>query len=164
MRTRRSAASTPARRSKADGVLGIFTGKDMAGVGGLPCGWLINNIDGTPMKEPKHPVLAEGKVRYVGDHVALVVAETAAQAKAAAELIDVDYEMLPAVVDTGTADKAATAVHDIAPDNVCYVWGCGDKAATDAAFAKAAHVTKLDFREQPADPECDRAARRQCRV
>ncbi len=145
-------------------MLGVFTGKDMAGVGGLPCGWQINNLDGTPMKEPKHSVLAEGKVRYVGDHVALVVAETAAQAKAAANLVDVDYEILPAVVDTGTADKAKTAVHDIAPNNVCYVWGCGDKAATDAAFAKAAHVTKLEFREQPADPERDRAARRQCRV
>jgi carbon-monoxide dehydrogenase large subunit len=134
-----------AAAAKADGVLGVFTGKDMAGVGGLPCGWQINNLDGTPMKEPKHSVLAEGKVCYVGDHVALVVAETAAQAKAAANLVDVDYEILPAVVDTATADQAKTAVHDIAPNNVCYVWGCGDKAATDAAFAKAAHVTKLHF-------------------
>jgi carbon-monoxide dehydrogenase large subunit len=129
----------------APGVLGVFTGKDLAGIGGLPCGWLINSLDGTPMKEPKHAVLAEDKVRYVGDHVALVVAETAAEAKAAAALVDVDYEVLPAVVDTGTADKAKSSVHDIAPNNVCYVWGCGDKAATDAAFAKAAHVTKLSF-------------------
>jgi len=134
-----------AAAAKAEGVLGIFTGKDLAGIGGLPCGWLINNLDGTPMKEPKHSVLAEGKVCYVGDHVALVVAESTAQAKAAAELVEVDYDVLPAVVDTATADKAKTAVHDIAPDNVCYVWGCGDKAATDAAFAKAAHVTKLTF-------------------
>ena len=81
-------------------MLAVFTGKDVAGVGGLPCGWLITTIDGTPMKEPKHPVLAEDKVRYVGDQVALVVAETLAQAKAAADLIDVDYEVLPAVVDT----------------------------------------------------------------
>src|SRR5512147_3142517 len=131
--------------SKADGVLGIFTGKDMAGVGGLPCGWQINNLDGTPMKEPKHSVLAEGKVCYVGDHVALVVAESTAQAKAAAALVEVDYDVLPAVVDTATADKAKTAVHDIAPDNVCFVWGCGDRSATDAAFARAAHVTKLEF-------------------
>ena len=134
-----------AAAAKAEGVLGIFTGKDLAGIGGLPCGWLINNLDGTPMKEPKHSVLAEGKVCYVGDHVALVVAESTAQAKAAAELVEVDYDVLPAVVDTATADKAKTAVHEIAPDNVCYVWGCGDKAATDAAFAKAAHVTKLTF-------------------
>ncbi len=130
---------------KSPGVIAVITGKDMAAVGGLPCGWLINSIDGTPMKEPKHAVLAEDKVRYVGDHVALVVAETLAQAKAAAALIDVDYEVLPAVVDTAAAAKSKTAVHDVAPDNVCFVWGCGDKAATDAAFAKAAHVTKLEF-------------------
>jgi carbon-monoxide dehydrogenase large subunit len=129
----------------APGVLGIFTGEDLAGIGGLPCGWLINNIDGTPMKEPKHPVLAEGKVRYVGDHVALVVAETLAQAKAAAALVNIDYEVLAPVVDTATADQTKSAVHDEAPENVCYVWGCGDKAATDAAFTKAAHVTKLSF-------------------
>jgi carbon-monoxide dehydrogenase large subunit len=130
---------------KAPGVLGVFTGKDVAGVGGLPCGWLINSIDGTPMKEPKHAIIAEDKVRHVGDQVALVVAETVAQAKAAAEMIDVDYDVLPAVVDTATAAKNKTAVHDMAPDNVCYTWGCGDKAAVDAAFAKAAHVTTLQF-------------------
>ena len=129
----------------APGVLGVFTGKDMASVGGLPCGWQINNIDGTPMKEPKHAVLAENKVCYVGDHVALVVAETLAQAKDAANLIDVEYDVLPAVADTAAAAKSKTAVHDIAPDNVCFTWGCGDKTATDAAFAKAAHVTKLQF-------------------
>jgi carbon-monoxide dehydrogenase large subunit len=134
-----------AAAQSAPGVLAVFTGKDMAGVGGLPCGWQINNLDGTPMKEPKHPVLAEAKVCYVGDQVALVVAETAAQAKAAAHLIDVEYEILPAVVDTGTAAEHKTAVHDIAPDNVCYTWGIGDKAAVDAAFAKAAHVTTLDI-------------------
>jgi carbon-monoxide dehydrogenase large subunit len=130
---------------KAPGVLAIYTGKDFENVGGLPCGWLINNMDGTPMKEPKHAVLALDKARYVGDQVALVVADTLQAAKDAANLVDVDYEILPAVADTGTADKAGAAVHDIAPDNVCYVWGCGDKAATDAAFAKAAHVTKLDL-------------------
>ncbi|GIL05197.1 MAG: carbon monoxide dehydrogenase [Betaproteobacteria bacterium] len=130
---------------KAPGVLGVFTGKDVASVGGLPCGWLITSIDGTPMKEPRHPIIAEQKVLHVGDQVALVVADTLAQAKAAAALIEVDYEILPAVVDTATAAKAKTAVHEIAADNVCYTWGCGDKAATDAAFAKAAHVTKLTF-------------------
>jgi carbon-monoxide dehydrogenase large subunit len=134
-----------AQAEKADGVLNIFTGKDTAGVGGLPCGWLITSLDGTPMKEPKHPILAETKVRYVGDQVALIVAETLAQAKAAAELIEVDYDVLPAVANTATAAKAKTAVHDEAPDNVCYTWGLGDKAAVDAVFAKAAHVTKLDF-------------------
>jgi carbon-monoxide dehydrogenase large subunit len=129
----------------APGVLGVFTGSDFATVGGLPCGWLITSTDGTPMKEPKHPVLAEGKVRHVGDPVALIVAESIAQAKAAAALVDVDYDVLPAVVDTGTAAKNKTAVHDIAPDNVCYTWAIGDKGAVDAAFAKAAHVTTLEF-------------------
>jgi carbon-monoxide dehydrogenase large subunit len=134
-----------AAAERAPGVLAVFTGRDFEAVGGLPCGWQIHNLDGTPMKEPKHPVLASGKVRYVGDQVALVVAETLPQAKAAAALIEVDYEVLPAVADTGRARGAAAAVHDEAPDNVCYVWGCGDKAATDAAFAQAAHVTRLEF-------------------
>ena len=129
----------------APGVLAVFTGKDVAGVNGLPCGWLINSIDGTPMKEPKHPIIAEHKVLHVGDQVALVVAETLAQAKAALNLIEVDYEVLPAVADTATAAGNATAVHDIAPDNVCYTWALGDKAGVDAAFAKAAHVTRLEF-------------------
>ena len=70
--------------SKAPGVLGVFTGEHFKDIGGLPCGWLIHHIDGTPMKEPKHPVLADGKVRYVGDAVALVVADTLEEAKAAA--------------------------------------------------------------------------------
>jgi aerobic carbon-monoxide dehydrogenase large subunit len=129
----------------APGVIAVFTAKDLAGVGGLPCGWLIKSIDGTPMKEPKHPVLAEDKVRYVGDQVALVIADTLAQAKAAAALIEVDYEVLPAVVDTATAAASKTALHSLAPDNVCYTWAIGDKGAVDAAFANAAHVTKLSF-------------------
>ncbi len=135
------------RALKAPGVVAIFTGADLAEakVAGLPCGWLIHSKDGSPMKEPAHPVLAQGKVRYVGDQVALIVAESLNQAKDAAELIDVDYEPLPAVIDTATADKAPAAVHDEAPDNVCYDWGHGDKAAVDAAFAKAAHVTRLDL-------------------
>jgi len=139
------ASVNTAKALKAPGVLAVLTGQDFENVGGLPCGWLINNIDGTPMKEPKHAVLAADKVRYVGDQVALVVADTLTHAKAAAALIEVDYEILPPVVDTATASSAGAAVHDIAPDNVCFVWGCGDKAATDAAFAKAAHVTRLEL-------------------
>ena len=132
---------------KAPGVVAIFTGADLAEakVGGLPCGWGINNKDGTPMKEPAHPALAQGKVRHVGDQVALVVAETQWQAKDAAELIETDYDVLPAVVDTASAVGAATLVHDDVPNNLCYDWGHGDKAAVDAAFARAAHVTKLEF-------------------
>ncbi len=135
-----------AAAARAPGVLGIFTGEHFKAVGGLPCGWLINNLDGTPMKEPKHPVLADGKVRYVGDRVALVVAETLEQAKAAAQLIEVDYDELPPVVDTARAAGAASSVHDEAPDNRCFHWGIGDKDGTDAALASAAHVTTLSFR------------------
>jgi carbon-monoxide dehydrogenase large subunit len=98
------------------------------------------------MKEPPYPVIAQGKVRHVGERVAVVVAETLEQARDAAELVQVDYEVLPAVADGRLARaKGAPQLHDIAPDNTCYVWAIGDKAAVDAAFAKAAHVTKLDF-------------------
>src|SRR5579872_6776686 len=130
---------------RAPGVLGVFTGKDLAGIGGLPCGWLIKSTDGSPMKEPKHPVLAEDAVRYVGDQIALVIADSIAQAKAAAALIEVDYDILPAVIDTASAAGHKTAVHGIAPDNVCYTWAIGDEAAVKAAFAKAAHVTRLEI-------------------
>jgi len=130
----------------APGVLAVFTGADLEGVNGLPCGWLITSVDGTPMKEPPHHVLAKGKVRYVGDQVALVIAETSNQAKDAAELIDVDYEVLPAVVNCVDALKpGAPQIHDEAPGNKCYTWAIGDKAAVDAAFANAAHVTTLDI-------------------
>ncbi|MGH8678773.1 MAG: xanthine dehydrogenase family protein molybdopterin-binding subunit, partial [Burkholderiales bacterium] len=92
------------------------------------------------------PVLAQGKVRYVGDHVAVVIAESYWQAKDAAELIEVDYEVLPAVVDVASArKKGAPAIHDVAPDNTCYVWALGDKSAVDKAFASAHHVTRLEF-------------------
>jgi len=130
----------------APGVIGIFDGKDVAGdsINGLPCGWLITDTSGQPMKEPAHPILAQGKVRYVGDHVAMVVAETFEQARNAAELVHVNYDVLPAVVDVRDAAKA-TALHEVAPDNHCYKWAIGDKAQVDAAFAKAAHITKLDL-------------------
>ncbi len=136
----------------APGVLDIFTGEHFKAVGGLPCGWLINNLDGTPMKEPKHPVLADGKVRYVGDRVALVVAETLEQAKAAAELIEVDYEELTPVINAAKALTAPAAVHDEAPNNQCYLWGIGDKDGTDDVFKTAAHITTLKFRNQRLAP------------
>jgi aerobic carbon-monoxide dehydrogenase large subunit len=133
------------RAEAMPGVAKVFTGKDIEGkMGGLPCGWLITSTDGTPMKEPPHPVLAQGKVRYVGDHVAMVVADTLAQARDAAEAVDVDYDALPAVVDVRDAAKA-TALHDIAPDNHVYKWAIGDKAQVDAVFAKAAKVSTIDL-------------------
>jgi carbon-monoxide dehydrogenase large subunit len=135
-----------AKAKAAPGVVAIYTGDDLAGVNGLPCGWLITGTDGQPMKEPPHPLLAQGKVRYVGDAVAMVVAETPDLAKDAAELIVVDYEVLPAVVNPVDAlKKGAPAIHDGAPGNKCYTWALGDKAAVDAAFARAAHVTTLDI-------------------
>ncbi len=135
-----------AKAKKAPGVVAIYTGADLEGVNGLPCGWLITSVDGTPMKEPPHHVLAKGKVRHVGDQVALVIAETLDQAKDAAELISVDYDVLPAVVNVVDALKPdAPQIHDEAPGNKCYTWAIGDKAAVDAAFGKAAHVTKLDI-------------------
>ncbi|HEY2979263.1 MAG TPA: xanthine dehydrogenase family protein molybdopterin-binding subunit, partial [Burkholderiaceae bacterium] len=132
--------------AKSPGVLGIYTGEHFKQVGGLPCGWLITSTDNTPMKEPRHPILADGKVRYVGDRVALVVAETLEQAKAAAQLVEVDYDELPAVTDVAKAGSAKANVHDDAPGNQCYLWAIGDKDGVDAAIKSAAHVTKLTFR------------------
>jgi carbon-monoxide dehydrogenase large subunit len=134
------------KAKKAPGVIGIFTGEDLAAakVGGLPCGWLITDVNGQPMKEPPHPCLAQGKVRHVGDQVAVVVAETLSQAKDAAELVEVDYEVLASVTEAAKAKKGPQ-LHDIAPDNTCYVWSIGDQSKVNEAFQRAAHVTKLDF-------------------
>ena len=134
------------KAKKAEGVLAVYTGADLADakVGGLPCGWLITDVKGQPMKEPPYPSLAVGKVRHVGERVAVVIAETLAQARDAAEKVEVDYEVLPAVVDPRKA-SSSKGIHEIAPDNTCYVWSIGDKAAIDAAFAKAAHVTRLEL-------------------
>jgi aerobic carbon-monoxide dehydrogenase large subunit len=138
-----------AKKAKAAaGVLAVYTGEEVAAakLGGLPCGWLITDVNGQPMKEPPYPVLAQGKVRFVGERIAVVVAETLSQARDAAELVEVDYAPLPAVVDGRKAlASGAPQLHEAAPGNKCYVWAIGDKGAVDAAFAKAAHVTKLDF-------------------
>ncbi|HEX8666490.1 MAG TPA: xanthine dehydrogenase family protein molybdopterin-binding subunit [Beijerinckiaceae bacterium] len=141
----RSIDAAPAKARP--GVLAVLTGDDLAAdkVGGLICGWMIHSKDGTPMKAGPHPALAQGKVRYVGDHVAMVVAETLAQAKDAAEAIVVDYEVLPAVVDAGEAQASGVPIHEVAPDNTVFRWHLGDKAAVDQAFAGAKHVTKLDL-------------------
>src|SRR5436190_22222210 len=134
--------------TSSPGVVAVFTGQDMAkdGIGGLPCGWLINSKDGSPMKEPAHPVLAIDRVRHVGDPVAVVIAETLAEACDAAERIAVAYSVEPAVVDVAAAlQPGAPQVWPEAPGNVCYDWHLGDGAAVDAAFAKAAKIVKLDL-------------------
>jgi carbon-monoxide dehydrogenase large subunit len=136
------------KAQSAPGVVAVFTGEDLEadGVGGLICGWVITQVDGEPHKAPKHPVIAVGKVRHVGELVAMVIAETRDQAKDACELIDVDYEELSASVSVDrTYDDDAPQVHDDAPGNLCFHWEVGDKAATDAAFENAHHVTKLDL-------------------
>ncbi|MCZ8147934.1 MAG: xanthine dehydrogenase family protein molybdopterin-binding subunit, partial [Roseomonas sp.] len=129
------------------GVLAIFTGADLAAanVGGIPCGWQIHNKDGSPMAEPMHPALAIGKVRHVGDQVAVVIAETRAEARDAAEAIVVDYDVLPACATMAQALAAgAPQIHDAAPGNLCYDWHIGDRAVLDAAFAKAHKIVAFE--------------------
>ncbi|MGC8476869.1 MAG: xanthine dehydrogenase family protein molybdopterin-binding subunit [Acetobacteraceae bacterium] len=144
----RLGAIDTAAAKASPGVVAVFTGADMAadGVGGLPCGWQIHNKDGSPMAEPPHPVLALGKVRHVGDPVAVVIAHTRQQAKDAAEKLAIDYQDLPGAAGMREAlAPGAAPVHDEVPGNVCYDWHIGDKAAVDAAFAAAAKVVKLEL-------------------
>lgn len=132
--------------SGLDGVLGIYTSKDLVadGIGGLPCAIPLKNRDGSGRAEVPHPVLADGVVRHVGDPVAFIVAETHQAARDAAEAIMVDYDVLPSVTDLGaTLDADAPPVWPQAPGNVCFDWETGDKAKTEALFAQAAHVTRL---------------------
>ena len=137
-----------AEAAKMPGVVRIFTGKDFEGVGGMPCGWLITSRDGEPMKEPAHPILAQGKVRHVGDPIAAVVAESLAQARDAAEAIVLDIEELPAVMDMKTAvSDTSNLVHEDAGTNLCYDWGFVEenREAVDKAISEAAHVTTLEL-------------------
>ena len=133
----------------APGVHAVFTGPDMEGVGGVPTGWLIHSKDGSPMVEPAHPAMAIGKVRHVGEIVAIVVAETRDQAREAAALIDIDYQELPAAasLEAARAD-GAPLVWDEADGNLCYDWEVGDRAAAEAAIDGAAHVVSIDVVNQ----------------
>jgi carbon-monoxide dehydrogenase large subunit len=130
------------------GVLAVFTGSDLAaaGVGGLPCGWQVTDRHGRPMAEPPHPLLATDRVRHVGDPVALIVAESAAAARDAAEALVVTYEPLPAVTDAGAAlAEGAPLVHEQLGSNLCYDWTIGAAAAVEQAFATAARVATVDL-------------------
>lgn len=134
-----------------EGVVAIFTGEDIAksGVNGVPCGWQVNFNTGETMKEPPHPLLVKDKVLHVGDAIAIVIAESRALAKDAAEMVEIEYQELPCVTDPYKAiQKGAPVVHDIAPDNKCYVWELGDRQKTDDYMAKAHHVTTLEFVNQ----------------
>jgi carbon-monoxide dehydrogenase large subunit len=128
------------------GVLAVLTGAQLATdkIGNLICGWMIHSKDGSPMKMAAHPAIAAGKACYVGDPVAVVVAETMAQARDAAEKVKVDYEALPAVSDPAKA-QSQPAIHEVAPKNTIYQWHLGDAKATDAAIKSAKHVTRLDI-------------------
>ena len=133
---------------QAPGVLGVLTAADVkaAGFRELPVPGGLKRRDGSPQYMPRYPILVEDTVRWVGDYVAFVVAETRNQAMDAAELIAVDYEVLPAVTSTAEASKPGMPrVWADCPDNICFVEQIGDKAAVDAAFAKAAHVVKGRF-------------------
>jgi len=130
------------------GVVKIFTGADFEAVGSIPCGWQVTDKHGEVMQEPRHPVLAHGKVRHVGEPIAAVVAETLEQARDAAEAIVVNITDLPAVVNMKDAVKeGATKVHDDLTSNLCYDWGLVEenKDAVNKAFEDAAHVTTLEL-------------------
>ncbi len=130
------------------GVLAVFTGEDFTEVGGNPAGWLIHSRDGEPMKEPKRPVLAHGKVRHVGDAYAAVIAETYEQAVEAAEAIDADIDEQDAIVDMAAAlANSDNLVHDEIETNQCFDWGWieDNRAATDEAIKNAPHVTTLEL-------------------
>src|SRR6202048_3067463 len=132
----------------APGVLAVVTGADWEASGwrDLPSASGNRRRDGSPAYQPRFPALVKDRVRWVGDYVALVVAETRHQAADAAELIEVEYDPLPAVVSTEEAIKPGMPlVWDEAPDNISFVYLEGDKAATDAAFAGAAHIVKRKF-------------------
>src|SRR5499426_3712739 len=129
---------------KMPGVLGAYTGADLAGYGTLKCIVSFKNRDGTPMKQPPRPALPTDKVRFVGDPIAFVVAETLLAAKDAAEAIAVDIDALPAVVrPENAAQPGAPLLHEEAPGNVALDYHYGDTEQVAVAFAKAAHVTRL---------------------
>jgi carbon-monoxide dehydrogenase large subunit len=130
------------------GVVAVLTGAELVGdkVGNLICGWMVHSKDGSPMKMGAWPAMAPEVVRFVGQAVAVVIAETKNQARDAAEAVAVDYEELPAVADMPSAIAAgAPQLHPEAPGNIVYDWTLGDEAATNAALAEAAHVVRIDL-------------------
>ena len=130
----------------APGVIAVLTGADVTadGLGGLPCGWMIHSKDGSEMKQPHHPVLADKRVHYLGEPVAMVIADTALEAKNASELVAVDWAEKQAVVSVSEA-QAAPAIYDDIPQNTCYEWALGDSDAVEKAMEKAAHVTRIEL-------------------
>jgi carbon-monoxide dehydrogenase large subunit len=136
------------------GVVAVYTGADFAEINGVPCGWQVDFKNGDTMKEPKHPLIVVDKARHAGDAVAIVIAESREAARDAADLVDVDYEELEAVVDPKkAAEEGAPLVHDDVPNNICFDWELGNpKEEVDAAIAAASHVTTLEFANQRVAP------------
>lgn len=135
----------------APGYVASFVGGDIPeAIAGVPCGWQVDFKNGDTMKEPPHPLLARTKALHVGDGIAVVIAETQAQAKDAAAMVEVEYEELPAVTDISEALKdGAPQLHDGVPNNKIFDWELGSGLdAVDSALASAAHVTKLDIVNQ----------------
>ncbi len=134
-----------ARAAAAEGVLGVYTHQDVADsgtAGAIPVGWLLPDI-----KTPGHPMLAGDRVRYVGDAVAVIVADSRYAARDAVDLVSVDYDPLPAAVNPrSTTEEGAVQIHDEAPGNIAFDWELGDKEATAAAFAEAAQVVEFTTR------------------
>src|SRR6516165_8537573 len=133
---------------KMPGVLAVLNGKELVEdkIGNLICGWAITSKDGSPMKMGAWPAMAPETVRFVGQAVAVVIAESKNQARDAAEAVVVDYEELPAVPDIRAAIKPGAAqLHPEAPGNIVYDWTLGDEAAVNAAFSKAANVVTLEL-------------------
>ena len=135
----------------APGYVASLVGSDIPdAIAGVPCGWQVDFKNGDTMKEPPHPLLARGKARHVGDAVAVVIAETQAQAKDAAGLVEIEYQELPAVTDISAALKdGAPQLHEEVPNNCIYEWELGSGLdAVNSALESAAHVTKLDIVNQ----------------
>jgi carbon-monoxide dehydrogenase large subunit len=133
---------------KMPGVLAVLNGQQLVDdkVGNLICGWMIHSKDGSPMKMGAWPAMAPETVRFVGQAVAVVIAESKNQARDAAEAVVVDYEELPAVADVKAAiAPGAVQLHPEAPGNQVYDWALGDEAAVDAAIAKAANVVTMEL-------------------
>ena len=129
-----------------EGVLAVYTGQDTAadGLGDIPCGWLVKQKDGSDMVAAPHPPLAVTQTNYVGEPYGIVIAESVATARQAAELVVTDFTELNAVVDVASAAQSEQ-IHEGVVDNLAYDWELGEKAATEAALASAAHVTQIDI-------------------
>ncbi len=138
-----------------EGVVDVLDGHQLTGdgIGNIICGWAVASKDGSPMNMGAWSALATQKVRYVGDAVAVVIADTQALARIAAEAVEVEYEELPAVVKADKAlTKSAPEIHDNAPGNLIYNWEIGDAAKADAGLAAAKHITEMEITNNRVSP------------